>query len=137
MVQVGDARSRRRAGRLVAVGLLSALLAGCGGTVEQVEAGAPEQVVAPRPAVRSTFQGAVTAVDFEAGTMVVGVEIIWAPVLEPRSHDRQVVVDALTQWEPAPGGISQVQAGEEVQVEAEDTLDGTWRATRILLLDVD
>lgn len=136
MSQVEKVRNRGWGGRLFPVALLSVLLAGCGGIGEQ-ELRATAAGGAPRRAATSTFQGAVTTVDFEEGTMSVAVRMVWAPVLEATSEQRTVAVDALTRWEPAPGGISQVRPGEEIQVEAEDVLDGTWRATRILLIDPD
>jgi len=136
-LDVGHASSRRQGRWLVLVVLLSAFLVGCGTGVEQVEVTARRQIVAPRPAGTSTFQGAVAAVDQRAGTIAVAVQIVWAPVLEARAHERRVLLDAQTIWVPGPGGISGLTVGEEVQVDAEDTVDGTWRAVRILLIDVD
>ena len=136
MVQVGVARVRRQAGRLVSVAVLSALLAGCAGRGDQELSATAAGAASPRAAT-STFQGSVTTVDFEEATMSVAVRMLWAPVLEATSEERTVVVDALTRWAPAAGGISQVRPGEEIQVEAEDVLDGTWRAKKVLLIDPD
>ena len=136
-MDVEQATNRRRVEPLLAVALLSVLLAGCGSRVEQVEVTAPKHVAAPRPAATSTFQGAVAAVDQAAATMVVAVRIVWAPVLEARAHERPVFVDPLTSWDPGTGSIARVGVGDEVQVDAEDALDGTWRAVRVLLIDPD
>jgi hypothetical protein len=88
----------------------------------------------PRLVATSTFQGSVTAIDSEAGLIVVAVRIVWAPVMEARPHERRVSVDTATRWEPE---VSQLLVGDEVQVEAEDATDGTWRATRVQLFDID
>ncbi len=143
MVQVRGARNRRRGVSLVAVVLSAALLAGCGDRVERVEVSAPDPIAAPRSAEpttstsTATFQGAVTAVDRATGTVVVAVTIVWAPVLEARAHERRVRIDRQTAWEPGPGDISRLAVGEEIQVDAEDGPDGTWRAVKVLLMDID
>jgi len=116
--------------------LLSAGLVACG-QVEQVDVTASAAAATPQVVAVATFQGSVAAVDPEAGTMVVAVEIVWAPVMEARAHERRVFVDRATQWEPGPGDISRLLVGDEVQVEGEDALDGTWRAGKVLLLDLD
>lgn len=122
--------------RLLAAVLLSTALVACG-RIEQVEVATPAAAAFPRPAASSTFQGAVRAVDAQAGALVVAVEIVWAPVIEARAQERQVVVDSRTRWDPGPGGLSRLRVGDEVQVDAEDALDGTWRAVRITLVDLD
>ncbi|MGI8807655.1 MAG: DUF5666 domain-containing protein [Acidimicrobiales bacterium] len=116
--------------------LLSAALVACG-QGGQVEVTAPAAAATPQPAAMSTFQGPVAAVDPIAGTLVVAVAMVWAPVMEARAHERRVFVDRRTQWEPGPGDLSRLLVGDEVQVEAEDVLDGTWRAVKVLLLDID
>jgi hypothetical protein len=116
--------------------LLSAGLVACG-QGEPVEVSAPAAGGAPQPVATATFQGQVAAVDPQAGTLVVAVQIVWAPVMEARPHERRVFVDAETEWEPSSGDISQLHVGGEVQVEGEDGLDGTWRAAKVLLLDID
>jgi len=132
-----------RRGRIFGVAvLLAGLVAGCG-RVEQVEvsATAPPTSAAPttRPAAGPTtsFQGAVASLDGEAGGMVVAVRIIWAPVLRSETHERRVLVDGSTRWDPASGGLSRVLIGDEVQVDALDVADGPWRALRVRLLDID
>jgi len=128
---------------LVVVVLVTALLTGCGGRAERVEVRAAGPIAAPHPAKTttsmstSTFQGAVAAVDRTTGTLVVAVQIVWAPVLEARAHERRVQIDGQTAWEPGPGDISRLAVGEEVQVYAEEAPDGTWRAVKILLMDID
>lgn len=143
MVQVRGAKNRRRGGRLIVVALLGALLAGCGDRVERVEVSAPDPIAAPRPVETttststSTFQGAVAAVDRTTRTVVVAVTIVWAPVMEARAHERRVQIDGQTVWEPGPGDISRLAVGEEIQVDADDVPDGTWRAVKVLLMDID
>ncbi len=143
MVQVQGASARRRGEALLVVVLAAALLAGCGERVAQVEVSAPDPIAAPRPvdptisASVTTFQGAVAAVDRATGTVVVDVQIVWAPVLEARAHERRVRIDSETAWEPGPGNISRLRVGEEIQVDADEGLDGTWRAVKVLLMDID
>ena len=140
MSDVVHARSKRQwVWRSGVVVVLAALAGGCGGLGQvQVSASAP---VAPftRPADGPTtsFQGAVTSLDGEAGMMVVAVQIVWAPVLRAEAHERRVLVDRATGWDPAREGLSQVFIGDEVQVDALDVADGPWRALRIRLLDID
>ncbi len=138
MSDVGRASVRGATGPLLAVALLSVVLLGCG-RVEQVEAGGlPPRVPAPTaPSVEtSSFQGAVAAFDRSAGHMVVAVQIVWTPVLKAGAHERHVLVDPHTRWEPS-SGLADVMIGDEVQVEAVDAADGAWRAVRIQLLDID
>ena len=125
-----------RGQRLVPAVLVSALLVACGQT-KQVEVTAPAAAALPRPVHTSTFQGAVAEVDRQAGALVVDVRIVWAPVLEARAHERRVVVDAGTRWDPPSGGLSQLLVGQEVQVDGEDAGDGAWRAAQVSLLDID
>jgi hypothetical protein len=113
------------------------LFLGCGRT-GTVEATAP-----PRPATSvpagplSTFQGEVASVDEVAGEVVVDVQIVWVPLMKTEPHQRTVIVDSRTGWEPAPAGIGGLRVGDNVQVEAEDTGDSTWRAVKVQLFDVD
>ena len=143
MSDVVHARWMRRRVRHVGVTVLLAGLAGGCGRVEQVEvsASAPPTSVAPPtlPALGPTtsFQGAVTALDGEAGEMVVAVQIVWAPVLKAEVHERRVLVDGSTRWDPSVGGLAEVFIGDEVQVDALDIADGPWRALKVRLLDID
>lgn len=132
----GHAGCRPPFERLVAAVLASTALVACG-RVEQVEVTTPAATASPRPAATSTFQGAVSAVDAQAGALVVAVEIVWAPVIEARAQERQVMVVSRTRWDPGPGDLSRLRVGDEVQVDAEDALDGTWRAVRIIVVDLD
>ena len=137
MSDVGRAKSRRATRPLLAIALLSSFAVGCG-RGQPVEAGAgglPPPVAAP-PAPTSSFQGAVAAYDRDAGDLVVAVQIVWTPVLKADRHDRRVVVDAHTRWEPA-SGQGDLAIGDEVQVEGEGPVDGRWRAVRVQLLDID
>lgn len=119
--------------------LLPALLAACGGRPDvQVKAAAapPAGAVAPASPL-SSFQGTVASVDAAAREFVVAVQIVWAPVLKSDRHDRRVLVEDDTRWEPPPGGIALLHAGDEVQVQAEELADGRWRAHQVQLFDVD
>lgn len=127
------ARWRRATKPLLAVALLSTFVLGCGRAGEvQVGTAFPTPVTAPSTAP-SSFQGAVTAFDRQAGQLTVAVQIVWTPVLKADPHERQVVVDPQTRWEPS----ADVVVGDEVQVEAEDPIDGRWPAVRVQLLDID
>lgn len=136
MRDVRHARHRRRGERLVVAVLLSAGLVACG-RAEQLEVTAPASAAAPRVVAGATFQGSVAAVDPQSGTMVVAVRMVWAPVMEARAHERRVFVEPQTQWDPGSGALGRLLVGDEVQVEGEDAFDGTWRAVKVLLLDVD
>jgi hypothetical protein len=78
----------------------------------------------------------VAAFDRDAGHLLVAVQMVWTPVMKADRHDRQVVVDPQTRWDPGSGG-RELAIGDEVQVEAEDPVDGRWRAVRVQLLDID
>lgn len=133
------ATGRRLAGPLAVAMLVPALLAGCG-TARRVEVGAgapPSPGVTAPPLPLPAFQGAVSAIEPQAGELVVAVQIVWAPVLKVDRHDRRVVVTPETRWEPGPGGIEVVHVGDEVQVRAEELGDGRWRAHQVQLLDID
>ena len=136
MSDVGRARCRRATRPLVAVALLSTLVLGCGRSEPvEVSAAAPLPVSAP-PAATTSFQGAVTAFDRAAGHLTVAVKIVWTPVLKADRHDREVVVDADTLWDPSTAAAD-VLVGDEVQVESTDAVDGRWPAVRVQLLDID
>ena len=133
MSDVGRARCRRATRPLVAVAVLSTFVLGCGRAGEvQVGTAFPTPVSAP-PTATSSFQGAVTAFDPHGGHLTVAVQIVWTPVLKADPHERRVVVDPRTRWEPS----ADVMIGDEVQVEAEDPVDGRWPAVRVQLLDID
>lgn len=139
MSDVGRARCRRATRPLVAVALLSTFMLGCGRS-ERVEVGAVGAAaplpVSASPAPTTSFQGAVTAFDRAAGRLTVAVKIVWTPVLKTDRHDREVVVGPGTRWDPSTAAAD-VLVGDEVQVEAEDPVDGRWRAVRVQLLDID
>ena len=135
MQDVGHGKCRRRGERLVVAVLLSAGLVACG-QGGQVQVTAPAAAGGPEPVATATFQGSVAAVDPPAGTLVVAVRMVWAPVMEARAHERRVFVDGETQWEPGPADVSRLLVGDEVQVEGEEAPDGTWRAVKLLLLDI-
>jgi hypothetical protein len=119
--------------------LLSGLLIGCGrGSQELAVAGLPPAPAVPAPPTPTTsFQGAVTSVDARAGTMVVDVSIVWTPVIQRGGHERRVLIDARTQWEPGPAALNDLVVGEEVQVEAVDAVEGVWPAVKVQLLDIE
>ena len=122
---------------MAVLGVPGLLLLGCG------RAGTVEATAPPRPATSvpagpvSTFQGEVAAVDPPAGQIVVDVQIVWVPLTKTEPHQRVVVIDSHTGWEPAPAGITGLRVGDDVQVDAEDTGDGTWRALKLQLFDID
>ena len=78
----------------------------------------------------------MTSVDAGGGSFVVAVWMVWAPVMEARTHERRVVVDAGTRWDLGALGVGDLRVGEEVQVEG-DPAGGDWRASRVRLFDVD
>lgn len=133
MAGVGQVRYRR----LVVAGLLSATLVACGRSapVEIGMSGLPPAV--PPPATTS-FQGQVASVDANTGIVVVDVRIIWTPVLAADPHERKVLVDAQTRWEPASSpGLAGLRVGEEIQVEAVEAVEGVWPAVLVQLFDVE
>lgn len=141
MSDVGRARCRRAMRPLVALASLSSFVLGCA-RAEHVEVVAAPRPVSGPPAVSapagptSSFQGPVTAFDRSGGHLTVAVHIVWTPVLEADRHDREVLIEPSTVWDPSTAAAD-VLIGDEVQVEAEDAADGRWRAVRIQLLDID
>lgn len=136
MSDAARARNTRASRVIVGAALLSGLLIGCGRTAQVQVGGLPPP--APAPAAPTTsFQGAVASVDPGSGTMVVTVQIVWTPVIQGGAHDRRVLVDPQTQWDPAPAGLSDLHVGGEVQVESLDAVDGVWPALKVQLLDID
>ena len=138
MSDVGRTRCRRSPTRLlVATALLSATLLACGraAPVEVAVSGLPP---APPPVAEpaTVFQGSIASVDAGAGVLVVDVTIVWTPVITAGGHERRVVVGAGTRWD---GGltVADLRAGDEVQVDAGDPVDGTWPALRVQLFDID
>jgi hypothetical protein len=131
------ATETRAAGLLVVLGF-TALLA-CG-RAEPVEVGAAAagsrsaSVVDPPAADVSSFQGAVAAVDSASGEVTVAVQIVWTPQIKAEPHERRVIVDHDTRWDPVR---SDLQVGEDIQVRAQPTDDGRWRALQIQLFDLD
>jgi hypothetical protein len=140
-----DTEQGKRSGgarALVLAGVLGALVTACGRAhVQTVEVSAPPAMTAPLPVPLSgpleTFQGEVAEVDPVAGTILVDVQIVWAPTFKAEPHQRQVVADSQTRWEPGPSRITDLRVGEAVQVKGEGAPDGTWRAREIQLFDVD
>lgn len=127
---------------LVVAGMVGALMTACGGRMETVEVGGPAAAAsAPIPAAPSgpveTFQGEVAEVDAVAGQIVVDVQMVWAPTFKSEPHQRVVIFDSTTRWDPAPSGITGLRVGENVQIKGEGGPDGTWRAFEIQLFDID
>lgn len=138
MSDVGPTRGRRATRVLAGTVLLAGLLVGCGQSPPlAVSAAAPPVPVPASLEPTTSFQGAVAAIDAHAGTMTVAVQIVWTPVLQAGAHERRVLVDAGTRWDPAPAGLTSLLVGEEVQVEALDAVEGVWPALKIQLLDID
>ena len=138
MSDVGRTRSRRSPARLVvAAGVLSALLLSCGQSppVEVAVSGLPP---APPPVSEpaTTFQGSVASVDAGAGVLLVDVTIVWTPVLKAEQEQRRVILGARTRWERGLT-LAGLRAGDEVQVDAADPVDGTWPALRVQVFDID
>ena len=139
----GQGRGKGPSWLLAVLGVPGLLMLGCGRSTT-VDAGAPPRPETSAPAgperprgPLSTFQGEVADVDPPAGELVLDVHIVWVPLAKTEPHQRVVVVDSKTRWDPAPGGIGQLRRGEVIQVEAEDATDGTWRAMKVQLLDID
>ena len=134
MPDIGHLRFRR----LLAAGLLSAVLVSCGrgDPVQMAVSGLPP-AVPPRTGPTTSFQGQVAAVDAEAGIVTLAVQIVWTPVLKADPHERRVLVDARTGWDPAPRALPDLQVGEELQVEAVEAVEGVWPAVKVQLLDID
>jgi hypothetical protein len=138
MSEFGRTRCRRSHGRLlVASALLSATLLSCGraAPVEVTATGLPP---APPPASEpaTRFQGSVVSVDAGAGVVVVNVSIVWTPVIAAGGDERRVLVGAGTRLDHGVT-LAGLRAGEEVQVEAADPVDGSWPALRVQLFDID
>lgn len=138
MADVGRTRCRRSPTRLLVAGaLLAATLLACGrpAPVEVAVSGLPP---APPPASEpaTTFQGSVVSVDAGAGVLVVDVTIVWTPVLKAEREERRVLVGAGTRWERGLT-LAGLRAGDEVQVDAADAVDGSWPALRVRLFDID
>lgn len=137
MSDVGRTRYRRSSTRLLVAGLLSAFLFSCG-RAEPVEVAISGLPPAPPPVSEpaTTFQGSVASVDAGAGVLVVDVTIVWTPVITAGGHERRVLVDAGTRWERGLT-LAALRAGDEVQVDAADPVDGSWPALRVRLFDID
>ena len=134
MADVGHARYRR----LLVAGMLLATLVACQ-RAEDVRIGVSGLPPAPAspPGPTTSFQGQVAAVDAGTGIVTMAVQIIWTPVLKAEPHERKVLVDGQTRWDPAPRLLSELRVGEELQVEAVDAVEGIWPAVKVLLLDID
>lgn len=134
MPDIGHLRYRR----LLAAGLLSAVLVSCGRAqpVQMAVSGLPP-AVPPATAPTTSFQGQVAAVDADAGIVTMAVQIVWTPVLKADPHERKVLMDARTGWDPAPRSLSDLRVGEELQVEAVEAVEGVWPAVKVQLLDID
>lgn len=138
MPDVGRTRSRRSSTRLlVAAGVLSATLLACGQRppVEVAVSGLPP---APAPASEpaTVFQGSVASVDAGAGVLVVDVTIVWTPVITAGGDQRRVLVGAGTRWDRGLT-LAGLRAGDDVQVDAADPVDGSWPALRVQVFDID
>jgi hypothetical protein len=137
MSHVGRARSSQAARAFAGAVLLSGLLVGCGrGTTDLAVTGLPPAVPAP-PVPTTSFQGSVAAVDAEARILVVNVSIVWTPVIKGGAHERRVLIDHQTRWDPGPVELGDLLVGDEVQVEALDDVEGVWPAVKVQLLDID
>lgn len=141
MPDVRHGTGRRVARHLVVAAALSAALVSCGRMEDRAvsaSAGAlpPPASALPAPTAASKFQGSVTSVDADGAAFVVGVRIVWTPVLDATAHDRRVVVDPGTRWDPGVTSVRDLRVGDEVQVEADPAGDG-WRASRVQLFDID
>lgn len=134
MADAGHARYRR----LLVAGMLLATLVACqrGEEVRIGASGLPPAPPSP-PGPTTSFQGQVAAVDAGNGIVTMAVQIIWTPVLKAEPHERKVLVDGQTRWDPAPRPLSELRVGEELQVEAVGAVEGIWPAVKVLLLDID
>lgn len=125
---------------LAVAGLLLAVLVSCGRAqpVEVTANGLPPAVPPPAATVPTTsFQGQVASVDTDAGVVTVAVKIVWTPVLKAEPHERKVLIDGQTRWDPVPRPLTALRVGEELQVEAVEAVEGIWPAVRVQLLDID
>lgn len=139
MSEVGRTRCRRSHGRLlVATALLSAFLLSCGraAPVELTATGLPPAPSPPASEPATRFQGSVVSVDAGAGVVVVNVSIVWTPVIAAGGEERRVIVGPRTHWDHGVN-LAGLRAGEEVQVDAGDPMDGSWPALRVQLFDVE
>ena len=134
MAHAGHAKYRR----LLVAGVLLATLGACQRAEEvQIRAsGLPPAAPSP-PGPTTSFQGQVAAVDTDHGIVTMAVQIIWTPVLKAEPHERKVLVDGQTRWDPAPRLLSDLRVGEELQVEAVGAVEGVWPALKVQLLDID
>ena len=140
MSDVGRTRGRRSPMRLlVASALLSATMLACGRSapLEVAVSGLPPAPPSASPGPTTSFQGQVAAVDAGNGIVTMAVQIIWTPVLKAEPHERKVLIDGQTRWDPAPRPLSELRVGEELQVDAVDAVEGIWPAVKIQLLDID
>ena len=125
---------------LVVAGMVGALMTACGGQLQTVEVTGPAAATASPllpPGPLETFQGEVAEVDVDAGEILLEVQIVWAPVLRADPHQRLVLVDPQTRWEPGAAGITGLHVGDPVQVEGVRAPDGSWRAVEVQLFDID
>lgn len=141
MFDVGRTRCRWASARLVVAGaLLSGFLLACGASqpVEVAVSGLPPAPPVPAPPAPTTiFQGTVASVDPATGIVAVDVHIVWAPAIQGGAHQRRVLVDRATRWDPAPAALSDRLVGADVQVEALDAVEGVWPALKVQLVDID
>jgi hypothetical protein len=136
MSHVGVTRYRG----LAVAGLLLAGLVSCGraAPVEVTASGLPPAVPPPAAEVPTTsFQGQVASVDTDSGVVTMAVQIVWTPVLKAEPHERKVLIDGQTRWDPAPRALAALRVGEELQVEAVEAVEGVWPAVKVQLLDID
>lgn len=143
MSDVGRTRYHWVSARLVVAGaLLSGLMLACGASapVQVAVSGlppAPAPRPGPGPGPTTIFQGAVASVDPATGIMAVDVHIVWTPAIQAGAHQRRVLVDRATRWDPAPAPLSDRLVGADVQVEALDAVEGIWPAVKVQLVDID
>ena len=137
MSDVGRTRCPQAVARLLIAGALSAFLVACGQTQPmEVAVGGLPPAPPPTSEPATKFQGSVASVDAGAGALVVNVQIVWTPVLKADPHERRVVVGAATRWDRGVS-LTGLRAGDEVQVEAADPVDGSWPALRVQLFDIE
>jgi hypothetical protein len=139
MSDVGRTRGRMSPTRLlVATALLSATMLACGRSapVEVAVSGLPPAAPPAAAEPATVFQGSVASVDAGAGVLVVDVTIVWTPVITAGGDQRRVLVERGTRWERGLT-LAGLRAGDEVQVDAGEPVEGSWPALRVRLFDID
>lgn len=130
--------TRRWVRRVALVAVSAGLLVACSGKGTEVQVGTVGPVKPPAPAAPAdVFQGEVAAVRVDAAEIVVSAHLSWAPTIGPLAEDRRVVVGPTTRWQPGEATLPTLQVGQPIQVKADRSADGVWRAQEIMLVDVD